>query len=112
MSRVVQSPAYAQQMQLIARPAKDGTLAYWVRSLLVAALTGGGGTTEQSIDARYAPAVLAVSSAGEEQRIQRTGTYWQARAACRRLEAERQQLGEAAFCHRYGLPARFANSNE
>ena len=96
---------YAQRVKLIARPAKGGTLAYWLRSLL----TAGTGGDDESIDAKYAPAVIAVSSAGEEYRLQRTGTYRQAQAACRRLEADRQRLGDAAFCQHYGLPGRFSD---
>lgn len=91
-------------MELIARPAKSGTLAYWLRSLLTAASTGD----EEAVDATYAPAVIAVSPAGEEHRLQRTGTYRQAQAACRRLETDRQRLGDAAFCQNHGLPGRFA----
>ena len=96
--------AYAQRVELIARPAKRGTLAYWLRSLLTAEVSG-----DESIDAKYAPAVIAVNSAGEEHRLQRTGTYRQAQAACRRLEADRQRLGDAAFCQHHGLPDRFAD---
>ena len=96
--------AYAQRVELIARPAKGGTLAYWLRSLLTAEVSG-----DESIDAKYAPAVIAISSAGEEHRLQRTGTYRQAQAACRRLEADRQRLGDPAFCQHYGLPDRFAD---
>jgi hypothetical protein len=102
---VAESAAYAQRVELIARSARDGTLVYWLRSLLTGGAAGGD---DESIDAKYAPAVIAVSSAGEEHRLQRTGTYRQAQAACRRLEADRQRLGNAAFCEHYGLPGRFA----
>ena len=95
-------------MKLIARPARDGTLAYWLRSLL-SAFAGGGDAAEESIDVRHAPAVVAVSAAGEERRLQRAGTYRQAQAACRRLEADRRRLGDAAFCRDHGLPGRFAD---
>ena len=101
---MVKSAAYAQRMELIARPAKGGTLAYWLRSLLTAESRG-----DEAIDATYAPAVIAVSSAGEEHRLQRTGTYRQARAAWQRLEADRRRLGDAAFCQHYGVPGRFAD---
>ncbi len=79
-------------------------MAYWLRSLLTAEWHG-----DESVDAVHAPAVIVVSSAGEEYRLQRTGTYWQAQAACRRLEADRQRLGDAAFCQQHGLPGRFAD---
>jgi hypothetical protein len=53
------------------------------------------------------PAV--VSSAGEEYRLQRTGTYRQAQTACRRLKADWQRMGDAVFCRQHGLPGRFAD---
>lgn len=80
--RVVKSAIYAQRVELVARPAKGGTLAYWLRSLLTAEIRG-----DEAVDAMYAPVVIAVSAAGEKYRLQRTGTCWQAQAACRRMEA-------------------------
>lgn len=56
----------------------------------------------------YAPAVVVVGSSGEEWVLQRPGTYRQAQAACRRFEAERQSIGDAAFCRAYGVPSRLA----
>lgn len=103
--RMVRSAIYAQRMEVVARPATVGTLAYWLRSLFTAMTAG----SDEAVDAAYAPAVVAVSSAGEERRLQRTGTYRQAQAACRRLEADRRRLGDAAFCQQYGLPGRFAD---
>jgi len=91
--------------KLIAQPGRQATLTYWVRSLI-------GGLAQDPpdrVDNIYAPAVVAVSSAGEKYVLQHTGTYRQARAACRRLAAELRQQGDATFCQRYGVPGRFAD---
>jgi hypothetical protein len=98
-------------MELKARPAKEGrTLGYWLRSLSlqlihVAAADIG---SPSKIDETDAPAVLVISSSGEERTLQRTGTYHQAQAACRHFEAERQNLGDLGLCRVHGLPERFA----
>lgn len=92
-------------MELKARPAKEGrTLGYWLKSFAAELL----GSRPGKIDETDAPAVLVISSSGEEQMLQRTGTYRQAQAACRRFEAERQNMGDLEFCRVHGLPERFA----
>jgi hypothetical protein len=91
-------------VRVTARPGRHGTVAYWVRSLIA----GESGPASR-VDNIYAPAVVVVSSAGEEYVLQHTGTYRQAKAAYRRLETDRCRLGDAAFCQRYGLPGRFAD---
>lgn len=92
-------------MELLARPARQGTGAYWLKSLARQLLLGG---PPDKFDEAEAPAVVVISSSGEERVLQRTGTYHQAQAALRRLEAKRQKLGDLEFCRVYGLPERFA----
>ncbi len=94
-------------MELKVRPAKHGTLAYTLKSLAVQLWLGGG---PAKIDQTDAPAVIVISSSGEERVLQRTGTDHQAQAAYRRFEANRQSLGDLEFCRLYGLPERFAQS--
>ena len=91
-------------MEIVARPARNGTLAYWVKSL------AGGLLAEapEKIDETDAPAVVVISSSGEERVLQRPGTFRQAQAACRRFETERREIGDAAFCQSHGLPERLA----
>ncbi len=90
-----------------ARPAKQGTLVYTLKSLGVQLLHG---PHPAKIDETDAPAVVVISPSGEEQVLQRTGTYHQAQAALRRFEAERQKLGDLEFCRVHGLPERFASN--
>ncbi len=94
-------------MELKTRPAKQGTLVYTLKSLAVQLLRG---PHPAKIDETDAPAVVVISSSGEERVLQRTGTYHQAQAACQRFEAKRQNLGDLEFCRVYGLPERFARS--
>ena len=89
-------------MELKTRPAKQG---YARRSFAAQLLHG---PHPAKIDETDAPAVVAISSSGEEQVLQRTGTDRQAQAACRRFAAKRQKLGDLEFCRVYGLPERFA----
>lgn len=92
-------------MDLKARPAKEErTLGYWLKSSAAELL----GSRPGKIDETDAPAVVVISSSGEQQMLQRTGTYRQAQAALRRFEAKRQELGDLEFCRAYGLPERFA----
>lgn len=98
-------------MELKARPAKDGrTFGYWLRSLSIQLihLVAEDMGAPSKIDETDTPAVLVISSSGEERALQRTGTHRQAQAACRRFEAERQKLGDVEFCRVHGLPERFA----
>ena len=88
-------------MELQARPAKQG---YALKSFVVELL----GSPPGKIDETDAPAVIVISSAGEQQMLQRTGTYRQAQAALRRFEAERHKIGDVEFARVYGLPERFA----
>lgn len=92
-------------MELKARPAKQGTPAYILKSLAIQLLHGPG---PAKIDETAAPTVVVISSSGEERVLQHTGTYHQAQAANRRLDAERQKLGDLEFCRLHGLPERFA----
>jgi hypothetical protein len=89
-------------MEVAARPARSGVLVYWVRSLAQELLL-----TKQTSEA-YAPAVVLVSSSGEEWVLQRPGSYRQAQAACKRFDTERQVVGDRAFCRTHGAPERFA----
>ena len=91
-------------MELKARPAKQGTTAYILKSLAIQLLNPG----PAKIDETSSPAVVMISPSGEERVIQQTGTYHQAQSACRRFEAERQKLGDLEFCRFHGLPERFA----
>ena len=91
-------------MELIARPARDGIFMYWVRSLVGELLAKAPG----EVDETDAPAVIVVNSSGEERVLQHPGTFRQARAARRRFEAQRQEIGDAAFCRAHGLPEHFA----
>ena len=92
-------------MERKARPAKEGrTLGYWLKSCAAELL----GSRPGKIDETDAPAVVVISSSGEERMLQRTGTHHQAQAACRRFEVERQNLGDLEFCRLHGLPERFA----
>ena len=93
-------------MELVARPAKNGILAYWVRSFA----EGFSPRPQKALDAAeaYAPAVVLVSSSGEEWVLQTTGSYRQAQAACRRFEAKRQAIGDVALCREVGAPDRIA----
>jgi hypothetical protein len=91
-------------MELKARPAKQGTSAYFLKSLVLDLLGGNPAKTDET----DSPAVVVISSSGKERVIQHTGTYHQAQAACRRFEAERQKLGDLEFCRLHGLPERFA----
>jgi len=93
---------YKKGMELVARPARDGILTYWVRSLAEEFLP------IKRLSETYAPAVVLVSSSGEEWVLQRPGSYRQAQAACRRFEGERQAIGDVAFCRAYGVPDRLA----
>ena len=89
-------------MELKARPAKQG---YRRRSFARQLLLG---PHPAKIDETDAPAVVVISSSGEEQVLQHAGTDHQAQTALRRFEAERQKLGDLEFCRVYGLPERFA----
>jgi hypothetical protein len=89
-------------MELKARPAKPG---YRRRSFMRQLLIG---PYPAKIDETDAPAVVVVSSSGEEQVLQHAGTDNQAQKALRRFEAERQKLGDPEFSRVYGLPERFA----
>jgi hypothetical protein len=95
---------YNNGMELVARPARDGLLTYWVRSLAEELVP-----VKRLRDSEtYAPTVVVVSSSGEEWVLQRPGTYRQAQAACRRFEGERQSIGDVAFCRAHGVPGRLA----
>lgn len=89
----------SQVMELLARGAAKGGIRYWIRSLLTGILPGMITVAED----RDAPAVVARSTRNEHV-LQRTGTYGQARRARDRFQKELDQLGEAQFCRRYGLP--------
>ena len=89
-------------MELKARPAKQG---YRRRSFARQLLLGPHPAKTDDTDA---PAVVVISSSGEEQVLQHAGTDNQAQTALRRLGAERQKLGDREFCRVYGLPERFA----
>lgn len=88
-------------MELKARPAKQG---YTLKSLAIQLLGPG----PAKIDETDAPAVVVISSSGEERALQTTGTDRQAQAALPRFEAKRQDLGDLEFCRVYGLPERLA----
>src|SRR5215470_4419603 len=89
-------------MELRARPAKQG---YTLKSFAVQLLCS---PHPAKIDEIEAPAVVVISSSGEERVLQTTGTYHQAQAALRRFEAKKQNLGDLEFARVYGLPERFA----
>ena len=85
-------------MELVARRARIGGFRYWLWSLLAQILP-----VISVVEDRDAPAVVART--GREERIlQRTGTYGQALRVRGRFQRELDQLGEAHFCRRYGLP--------
>lgn len=96
---------YNKDMELVARPARAGLPAYWVRSMADALLGVGPGRGKSET---YAPAVVLISSSGEEWVLQRPGSYRQAQAACTRFEKQRQAIGDAAFCRALGVPDRLA----
>lgn len=96
---------YSKGMELVARPAREGILTYWLRSLAEELVST---KPPERVGETYAPAVVLVSSSGEEWVLQRPGTYRQARAACRRFERERQAIGDLAFCQAHGVPDRLA----
>jgi hypothetical protein len=89
-------------MQLVARPARNGLLTYWIRSLAEELLL------TSRVAETYAPAVVIVNSSGEEWVLVRPGSYRQAQAAYSRFERERQAIGDVAFCQAHGAPDRFA----
>ena len=89
-------------MELRARPAKQD---YLIKSFAIQLLL----PHTSKIDETHAPAVVVISSSGEEHVLQRTGTDRQAQKALRRFEIRRQKLGDLEFCRVYGLPERFAN---
>jgi hypothetical protein len=86
-------------MELIARGAHKGGFRYWFKSLLDGVLVPVYNPAED----RDAPAVVACTERGDEV-LQRTGTYGQALRARDRFQRELDQLGEAEFRRRYGLP--------
>ena len=86
-------------MELIARGAHKCGFRYWFKSLLDGVFVPIYNPAED----RDAPAVVACTERGEEV-LQRTGTHGQARRARDRFQRELDQLGEAGFCRRYGLP--------
>lgn len=88
-------------MELKARPAKPG----YARKSLVRQLLAPG---PAKIDETESPAVIVISSSGEEKVLQTTGSDRQAQAALRRFEAKRHDLGDLEFCRIYGLPERLA----
>jgi hypothetical protein len=90
------------RVELQIRPAKPG---YRLKSFAAQLLLG---PHPAKIDETDAPAVVVISSSGEEQVLQRTGTDRQAQAALRRFEAKRQKLGDLEYCRVYGIPERFA----
>ncbi len=87
-------------MELKVGAAKQG---YMARSFVLQLLLG---PHQDKIDETDAPAVVVISSSGEEQLLQHAGTGRQAQRALRRLEADRQKLGDLEFCRTYGLPER------
>lgn len=88
-------------MELVARGARNGGFMYWFKSLLDAVLSPI--LTPEAVEDRDAPSVVARRGM-DDHVLQRTGTYRQARRARDRFQKELDQLGEAGFCHRYGLP--------
>jgi hypothetical protein len=88
-------------VELRARPAKQD---YLIKSFAIQLLL----PITSKIDETDAPAVLVISSSGEEHVLQRTSTDRQAQRALGRYEAKRQKLGDLKFCRVYGLPERFA----
>lgn len=85
-------------MELIARGARKGGFTYWLSSLVAQILP-----TISEVEDRDAPTVVA-RRGDTEHVLQRTGTHGQARRARDRFQTELDQLGEAGFCRRYGLP--------
>ncbi len=98
-----QPPIVADQIEVAARAAPNGTFRYWVRSVLtnLPALGGFGGGEESE-----PPRVVVRSASGEEVTLLRTGTFREARRAVERFDTERRELGDREFCGRYGLPLR------
>jgi hypothetical protein len=87
-------------VELRARPAKQD---YLIKSFAINLLLGAS-----KIDETDAPAVVVISSSGEEHVLKHAGTDRQAQKALRRFAAKRQKLGDLEFCRVYGLPERFA----
>ena len=85
-------------MELIARGARKGGFTYWLSSIVASILP-----TLSAVEDRDAPVVVA-RRGSKEHVLQRTGTYGQARRARDHFQEELDQLGEAEFCRRYGLP--------
>jgi hypothetical protein len=85
-------------MELIAHRARKGGFTYWLSSLVASILP-----TITEVEDRDAPAVVA-RRGSKDHVLQRTGTYGQALRARDRFQTELDELGEAKFCRRYGLP--------